>query len=107
MNIGQSICHHVGEKDMKADPNAVGKWLHYRLGHGRPWDGRVIASIINSLLGPAGVGDIECILTQLALAYAAELEDGRWPGSPEPERPSTANPRSRGKPAGRRRSRRK
>lgn len=107
MNIGQAICERVGIPAVRKYPNSVAQWLYGRLGNGDPWDGRAVARIVNDILSPVALGDIEWIITQLALAYLADLDGRPCPEPPKKKRASRANPRSRGKPAGRRRSRRK
>ena len=102
MDIGEAICHRVGRRSVESGGNEVRDWMYQRLGDGRPWDGRVIASIINSLFAKLGLGEIECVVTQLAELWMEEN-----PSQPAPAPPVTKPSRRKAKRAVRRRSPRK
>jgi hypothetical protein len=60
---------------MEANPNAVREWLYERLGNGDAAAGRSIADGINGLFSRAGLGEIECVVTQLAEGWIREVEE--------------------------------
>lgn len=65
MDIAMAIREKVGEEALRSNPNAVREWLYVRLGRGNRGLGVKVAEAINYLMNSAGIGEVECILTQL------------------------------------------
>lgn len=65
MQIATAIRHRVGAESMRSDRNAVRNWLHATLGED-------VCKQITELMRPAGLGEIECLVTQLAESCTKE-----------------------------------